>query len=137
VGYDFVIGYLKGGFEAWKKAGMETDSISRMSADQFATQFAQSPIVIDVRKPSEFAAEHVDGAKNIPLDYINEDLAEFPKDKPFIIHCAGGYRSIIAASILKARGWDNFIDVAGGFSAIAKTNVPRTDFVCPTTLRKA
>ncbi|MBP7534799.1 MAG: rhodanese-like domain-containing protein, partial [Chitinophagales bacterium] len=76
-------------------------------------------------------------AKNIPLDYINEDLAEFPKDQPFIIHCAGGYRSIIAASILKARGWDNFIDVAGGFSAIAKTNVPRTDFVCPTTLRKA
>lgn len=137
VGYDFVIGYLKGGFEAWKEAGMETDSISRMSADQFATQFAQSPIVIDVRKPSEFAAEHVDGAKNIPLDYINEDLAQFPKDQPFIIHCAGGYRSIIAASILKARGWDNFIDVAGGFSAIAKTNVPRTDFVCPTTLRKA
>lgn len=137
VGYDFVIGYLKGGFEAWKEAGMETDSISRMSADEFATQFAQSPIVIDVRKPSEFAAEHVDGAKNIPLDYINEDLAEFPKDQPFIIHCAGGYRSIIAASILKARGWDNFIDVAGGFSAIAKTNVPRTDFVCPTTLRKA
>ena len=137
VGYDFVIGYLKGGFEAWKEAGMETDSISRMSADEFATQFAQSPIVIDVRKPTEFAAEHVDGAKNIPLDYINEDLAEFPKDQPFIIHCAGGYRSIIAASILKARGWDNFIDVAGGFSAIAKTNVPRTDFVCPTTLRKA
>ena len=137
VGYDFVVGYLKGGFQAWKAAGMEVDTVNRINAEQFAEQFKASPIVIDVRKPGEFAAEHVDGAKSIPLDYINEDLAQFPKDQPFIIHCAGGYRSMIAASILKARGWENFVDVEGGFSAISKTDVPKTDFVCASTVRKA
>ncbi|MFN5911882.1 MAG: rhodanese-like domain-containing protein, partial [Bacteroidota bacterium] len=92
--------------------------------------------IIDVRRPGEFAAEHVEGAKSIPLDFINEDMAQFPKDAPFIIHCQGGYRSMIAASILKSRGYDNFIEVVGGYGAIAKTGVPKTDYVCPSTLRK-
>jgi glyoxylase-like metal-dependent hydrolase (beta-lactamase superfamily II)/rhodanese-related sulfurtransferase len=137
VGYDFVLGYLKGGIEAWKSAGKEVDTITRISADDFAERFKAEPIVIDVRRPGEFAAEHVDGAKSIPLDFINEDMAQFPKDDPFIIHCAGGYRSMIAASILKSRGYENFIEVAGGFGAISKTDVPKTDYVCPSTLRKA
>ncbi len=138
VGYDQVLGYLKGGFEAWKESGKETDTVTRISPEEFAKVYEKDKtIVIDVRKPGEFAGEHIDGAKSIPLDYINEDLAQFPKDQAFYIHCAGGYRSMIAASILKSRGWDNFIDVSGGFSQISKTSVPKTDFVCPSTLRKA
>jgi glyoxylase-like metal-dependent hydrolase (beta-lactamase superfamily II)/rhodanese-related sulfurtransferase len=137
VGYDNVIGYLNGGFDAWKSTGKEIDTVTRISAEEFALKFNDKPKIIDVRKPGEFAAEHVDGADSIPLDFINEDMAQFPKDKAFIIHCAGGYRSMIAASILKSRGYDNFIEVVGGFNAIAKTNVPKTDYVCPSTLRKA
>ena len=137
VGYENVIGYLNGGFEAWKSTGKEIDTVTRISAEEFALKFNDKPKIIDVRKPGEFAAEHVDGADSIPLDFINEDMAQFPKDEAFIIHCAGGYRSMIAASILKSRGYDNFIEVAGGYSAIAKTNVPKTDYVCPSTLRKA
>ncbi|MFN5784385.1 MAG: rhodanese-like domain-containing protein, partial [Flavobacteriia bacterium] len=109
---------------------------NRISADEFAERFKKNPVVIDVRKPGEFAAEHVDGAKSIPLDFINEDMAEFPKDQQFIIHCQGGYRSMIAASILKSRGYDNFLEVIGGFGAISKTAVPTSDFVCQSTKRK-
>jgi len=133
VGYDFVIGYLDGGIEAWKNAGKEIDSIGRISAIEFENQFKANPIVIDVRKPGEFSGEHVENALSIPLDFINEKMDEFPKNQPFILHCAGGYRSIIAGSILKARGFDNFVDVIGGYTAIAKTSVPKTDFVCPST----
>jgi hydroxyacylglutathione hydrolase len=135
VGYDYVIGYLEGGFEAWDKAGKEINQIGRINATEFAEQFKQQPVVIDVRKPGEYSAEHVDGAISIPLDFMNNHLSEFPKDQPFILHCAGGYRSMIAASILKARGWDQLVDVEGGFAAIAKTNVPTTDFVCPTKIK--
>ena len=135
VGYDHVIGYLKGGFKAWKEAGKDTDTIKRITADEFAESFKNKPLVIDVRRPGEFTAEHVDGAKSLPLDFINDEMSDFPKDQPFVIHCAGGYRSMIAASILKSRGIDNFIEVAGGYNAIAKTNVPRTDYVCPSTLK--
>jgi glyoxylase-like metal-dependent hydrolase (beta-lactamase superfamily II)/rhodanese-related sulfurtransferase len=137
VGYDHVLGYLNGGFDAWKNVGNEVDTVTRISAEEFAEKFKKEPIVIDVRKPGEFAAEHVDGAKSIPLDFINEDMAQFPKEEAFILHCAGGYRSMIAASILKSRGYDNFIEVIGGFGAISKTDVPKTDYVCPSTLRKA
>lgn len=133
VGYDYVIGYLDGGIEAWKNAGKEVDSIGRITAEEFATKFTEKPIVIDVRKPGEFSGEHVADALSIPLDFINTHMAEFPKEEPFILHCAGGYRSIIAGSILKARGFNNFVDVIGGYGAISKTDVPRTDFVCPST----
>ncbi len=131
VGYDNVIGYLKDGFETWKNAGKETDTINRLTPDEFETKFNKdSTIVIDVRKQGEFNSEHVDGAINIPLDFINENLAEFPKDKEFIIHCGGGYRSMTAASILRSRGWENFMEVEGGYDKIKETKIPRTDFVC-------
>jgi glyoxylase-like metal-dependent hydrolase (beta-lactamase superfamily II)/rhodanese-related sulfurtransferase len=137
VGYDHVIGFLEGGFEAWKASGKEVDTVHRISPAEFAESFSKDIHVIDVRKPGEFSGEHVDGAINIPLDFINDSMAEFPKEMPFTIHCAGGYRSMIAASILKSRGYHNFLEVAGGFSAISKTNVPVTDFVCPSTLKKS
>lgn len=133
VGYDYVIGYLDGGIEAWKNAGKEVDHIDRIPAEEFEAQFAEKPIVIDVRKPGEFSGEHVENAISIPLDFMNNHMAEFPKDEPFILHCAGGYRSIIAGSILKSRGFNNFVDVIGGYGAISKTDVPKTDFVCPST----
>ena len=133
VGYDHTIGYLEGGFETWKRSGKETDIVQRITAGQFKDIYNNFP-VIDVRKKSEFDSEHVIGAVNIPLNQINEHLAELPKDKPFILHCAGGYRSMIAASILKQRGFDNFSDVTGGFKEIAEAGVPKTDYVCPTTL---
>lgn len=134
VGYDHSIGFLNGGFAAWKDASKEVDSVNRISVDTFASQYDSKPLVFDVRKKSEFDSEHVVDAINIPLNEINNHLAEFPKDKPFILHCAGGYRSMIAASILKSRGWENFVDVEGGMSAILKTSVPKTEYVCPTTL---
>jgi rhodanese-related sulfurtransferase len=134
VGYDNTIGFLKGGFPAWKAAGKEVDTVSRISAEEFAKRYATKPVIIDVRKKSEFDSEHVVDAINVPLNRINQHLAQFPKDVPFIVHCAGGYRSMIAASILKQRGWDNFVDVEGGFSAIKQTDVKRTDYVCPTTM---
>ncbi len=134
VGYDNSIGYLKGGFDAWWAMGHEVDTVQRINAGQFAKRYAAKPLIFDVRKKSEYDSEHVEGAINVPLNQISEHLAEFPKDKPFIVHCAGGYRSMIASSILKQRGWENFVDVEGGFDAIKKTSVPRTDYVCPKTM---
>ncbi|NRB61119.1 MAG: MBL fold metallo-hydrolase [Winogradskyella sp.] len=135
VGYDNAIGFLEGGFDAWKESNREIDTVGRISEVEFETQYnSEKPVVIDVRKKSEFDAEHVVDAVNIPLNQINNHLAEFPKDKPFVIHCAGGYRSMIAASILKQRGWDNFVDVSTGFKGISNTEVPKTEYVCPTTL---
>jgi len=137
VGYDYTIGYLEGSFEAWKQAGKEVDTIDSISAETFAKHFAQDNAikVVDVRKPGEFQAEHVETAQSAPLDYLNEHLAELPKVKTMYLHCAGGYRSMIAASILKARGFDNIVNVEGGFKAIAETNVPKTAYVCPSTLK--
>lgn len=139
VGYDQVLGYLEGGFPAWAASGMEVDTITSIPAGELADRMQQGPVtVIDVRKPGEFAAEHIDGAKSLPLDYISELMAEFPKDETMYIHCAGGYRSMMAASILKSRGYDNLIDIDGGFGAIQKTGrFTTTDFVCPSTLKKA
>ncbi len=134
VGYDNAIGYLDGGFAAWKAAGKEVDTVQRINAAEFAQRYASKPLIFDVRKQSEFDSEHVVDAINVPLNRINEHLAQFPKDKPFILHCAGGYRSMIAASILKQRGWDNFVDVEGGFNAIKETPAARTEYVCPSTM---
>lgn len=136
VGYDYTIGYLEGGFDAWKAAGKEYVTVERISAAEFAEMMHSDtrPMVIDVRKKSEFDSEHLLNAVNIPLNQINQHLSEIPKDKPFVLHCAGGYRSMVAASILKQRGWDNFMDVRGGFKEIAQHNVPKSDYVCPTTL---
>lgn len=134
VGYDHAIGYLEGGFDAWKSEGKEIDRVERISADEFTARMKKGVKVFDVRKASEFASQHVEGANNTPLGTINNYLAEFPKEEPFILHCAGGYRSMIASSILKQRGWDNFVDVIGGFDAIKNTDATVTDYVCPTTL---
>ena len=135
VGYDNTLGYLEGGFDAWEKAGKEIDSVQRISAADLEKMIAtDKPIVIDIRKKSEYDSEHIVDAINIPLNQINEHLAEFPKNKPFVLHCAGGYRSMIAASILKQRGWNDFSDVEGGFTEIAKTSIRKTDYVCPTTM---
>ncbi|MAB49125.1 MAG: MBL fold metallo-hydrolase [Flavobacteriaceae bacterium] len=136
VGFDNVVGYLDGGFEAWKDADMEIDTITSISAEEFAKDFdTNKEVVFDVRREGEYVAEHVEGAKNTQLDYLNNYLSEFPEDKTFYVHCAGGYRSVIAASILKSRGIHNLVDIAGGYDAIKKTDIPRTDYVCPSTLK--
>jgi len=133
VGYDHCIGFLEKGFNTWKTAGKPINQIKRISADDLALSLKNIPIIIDVRKKSEYESEHVIGAINIPLNEINNHLSEIPKNKPFIIYCAGGYRSMIAASILKSRGWDSFVDVQWGMGAIIKTNIPLTEYICPTT----
>ncbi|WP_210490747.1 MBL fold metallo-hydrolase [Rufibacter aurantiacus] len=135
VGYDNTLGYLQGGMSAWQASGKETETLPSISAAEFAQCLkAGEAVVIDVRKPSEYSAEHVEGARNIPLSSLNEHLSQIPKEETVYVHCAGGYRSMVAASILKARGFHNLVDVAGGFKAIAETDVSKTAFVCPSTL---
>jgi len=134
VGYDNAIGYLKGGFETWKKAGMEYDTVSTVDAEVLEENMKLHVPVFDVRKPGEYASEHIVDVPSTPLDFLNEHLVQFPKNEPFYIHCAGGYRSMIAASILKSRGYHNVIDVKGGYAAIKNTNIKRTAYVCPSTL---
>ncbi len=129
VGYDNTQGYLKGGFKAWLQAGKQVDSIDSVSAEEFAQRYRNSsPLVFDVRKDDEYRVGHIEGAVNTPLDFINEHLSEIPKEGEVYLHCAGGYRSMVAASILKARGWENVINIEGGFDAVAKTNVPTLDY---------
>jgi len=131
VGFDNVLGYLKGGFESWKNSGKEIDTIHRISPEKFAEKFNENSKVIDVRKEGEYAAEHVNDAYSKPLAYINDWVGNINPDEHFFLHCAGGYRSMIAASILQARGYRNFTEVEGGFNGIKKTEkVPTTDFVC-------
>lgn len=137
VGFDATIGYLEGGLAAWKAAGKETDKINQISAETFAEKQKNEKeiVVFDVRKPSEYQSEHVEIAENAPLSELNDHLGQFPKEKPFYVHCASGYRSMIASSILKARGFHNLIEIIGGFKAIQETTVPTTAFVCPSTLK--
>ncbi|GAB4476625.1 MAG: MBL fold metallo-hydrolase [Thermoflexibacter sp.] len=137
VGYDNALGYLEGGIAAWEKAGKELDHVISISAEEFAQRVKENAdiVVKDVRKQSEFEAEHLEIAQNIPLAYINEHMASFDKEKDNYIHCAGGYRSMIACSVLKARGYHNVVDIAGGFGAISKTDIPKTNYVCPSTLK--
>lgn len=131
VGFDNVLGYLNGGFESWKNSGKEIDTIDRISAEEFADKFDKNAIVIDVRKEGEYAAEHIENAFSKPLAYINDWLNTINNNQHFFLHCAGGYRSMIAASILQARGYRNFSEIEGGFNAIKKTGkIPTTDFVC-------
>ena len=135
VGFDNTLGYLKGGFEAWKKAAMEYDTVSSVTAATFKQEVEKgNQPVFDVRKESEYLSEHVVDASNTPLDFLNDHLSEFPDKIPFFVHCAGGYRSMIAASILKSRGIHNLIDVKGGFKAIKESGAKVSDFVCPSTL---
>ena len=136
VGYDNTLGYLEGGYESWSKAGKESDQVTQITPKEFEKVYqTEEPLVFDVRKKSEFDSEHVVGAVNIPLNEINQHLAEFPKDKMFYIHCEGGYRSMIAASILKSRGWEEFVDVKEGINGIKDdTKVALTEYIAPTTM---
>jgi len=137
VGYDHTIGFLKGGFEAWKTSGKEIDTIRSISAIELEDILKSgSGKIIDVRKPGEYISEHIQSAVNMPLDNINEHLAAINKEQHYFVHCAGGYRSMIFNSILRARGYTNLIDVKGGFKAIKdNTSIPLTDYVCPTTIK--
>ena len=136
VGYDYTIGYLAGGFEAWKKAGKEVDHIKSISAEEFAEISKKDEVnILDVRKKSEYLSEHIVNAENTPLDFINDSMLKVDKDKTYYVHCAGGYRSMIFNSILRARGYDKLVDIKGGFKSIKHTQqFQLTDYVCPTTL---
>ena len=134
VGFDKTLGYLNGGIAAWKAAGFETDAVETVMPEDLANNYEKA-IIVDARKPSEFTAERIEKATNIPLDYINDHLAEVPKNDTFYVHCAGGYRSVIWASILKARGYHNMINVAKGMNGIRNTTIPLTNYVCPSTLK--
>ncbi|CAA7195714.1 MBL fold metallo-hydrolase [Chryseobacterium potabilaquae] len=131
VGFDNVLGYLKGGFEAWKNSGKEIDEVNRISPSEFAKQFKDNSIVLDVRKLSEYSAEHIENSYNKPLDAISDWVNSIDDSKHFFLHCAGGYRSMIAASILNSHGIRNFTEIEGGFNGIKKTEkFPITNFVC-------
>jgi rhodanese-related sulfurtransferase len=133
VGYDHCLGYLEGGFEAWKNEGREVDSIESIDVEHFAARVAQGEAenILDVRKPGEYEAEHMTQAETAPLDFLNDSMLLIDKNKTYHVHCAGGYRSMIFISALRARGYDNLIDVAGGFAAIQKHGgMATTAFVC-------
>ena len=136
VGFDNVLGYLEGGLDAWVKAGKDTDDIQTVDAEAFASVLNATPEakVVDVRKDGEYQSEHVENAIHASLEYLANNMHLIPKDEPFYLHCAGGYRSLIAHSMLKARGYHNAIDVLGGFNAIRATDAPCTEYVCPSTL---
>ncbi|MBE7659760.1 rhodanese-like domain-containing protein [Tenacibaculum finnmarkense] len=135
VGFDNVLGYLEGSFNAWKASDKEIDTLRSVSADVLEDAISKKALVFDARKPGEYAKEHIVDVPSTPLDFLNDHIEEFPKTEDFYVHCAGGYRSVIAASILKARGYHNVIDVSGGFAAIRKTSIERTVAVCPSTLK--
>ncbi len=137
VGYDQVIGFLQGGIESWKKSGKELDVIESITVAELAHKQANNPTlnILDVRKKSEFLSEHIVEAENAPLDVINDSMSQIDRNKTYYVHCAGGYRSMIFVSILRARGFENLVDVKGGFKSIKESNLFRiTDYVCPSTL---
>ncbi len=136
VGFDNVLGYLKGGVSAWQSAGKETDSVDRITPEEFAQRYREYVKIIDVRKEGEYAAEHIADAYSRPLAYINTWIKDVDPKEHFFLHCAGGYRSMIAASILQARGYRNFTEVEGGFGKIKLTEVPTTDFICQSKTMK-
>ncbi|MDB0040922.1 MBL fold metallo-hydrolase [Algibacter sp.] len=139
VGYDNTLGYLKDGIASWIGAGKDIETIDSISSDEFSNHFNNETInVLDVRKDGEYKSEYLEGnnIQHFALDYINENMHNIDKNNTYYVHCAGGYRSVIAVSILKARGFNNLIDVAGGFAAIKQSDLPTTNFVCPSTLKE-
>jgi glyoxylase-like metal-dependent hydrolase (beta-lactamase superfamily II)/rhodanese-related sulfurtransferase len=132
VGYDNCIGFLDGGFDAWKSSGKEVDALAQVTAEEL--KGITNATVVDVRKSGEYLSEHLIDAINVELDYINDQMSSVPQEGTFYVHCAGGYRSVIASSILKARGYHNMVDVAGGFKAIKEAGLNVSDYVCPSTL---
>ncbi len=136
VGYDNTLGFLKGGIEAWQAAGKEIDSVNRIDASQFAKDYQEGKVeqLLDVRKPTEYLSQHVVGAINVPLDYLNRNMDKLNPNQTYYLHCLGGYRSLITTSILKSRGFHSLIDIRGGWREIEKTDVPKTEYACPTTI---
>lgn len=136
VGYDGCLGYLKGGYHAWEEAGLEVDRIPYVTASELATiKEKRSVNILDVRKKSEFDSEHIIGAINTPLDYLDEVSKTIGRSETYFVHCAGGYRSMVFASILKAKGYENLVDVDGGFIAIKESDrFDLSEYVCPTTM---
>jgi rhodanese-related sulfurtransferase len=128
IGFDNTLGYLKGGVKAWKDAGFEIDTVDQIAAEKFAK--LKDPKVFDVRKPSEFEAEHVVYAENVPLNELNRHLRKFRSEVTVYVHCASGYRSMVAASILKSRGIHEIIDIKGGIAAMKEAKVEISEFVC-------
>src|SRR5690606_13080018 len=136
VGYDNTLGYLKGGIAAWKASGKEVSTLESISAETLAQKVKSEPLnILDVRKDGEYEASHLENVQHFALDFINQNMNQIDANKTYYIHCAGGYRSVIAASILKERGFNNLVDIAGGFAAIKQTDLPITQFVCPSTLQ--
>ena len=133
VGHDNVLGFLQGGFETWRSADEKVETIESIPAQEFAARVYECAI-LDVRKPTEYESEHVENAETFPLDFIHKNVNQLDKNTTYYVHCAGGYRSMIASSILKANGFANFIEVAGGMDAIRETKAPLTAYVCPSTL---
>ncbi|MEM6737016.1 MAG: rhodanese-like domain-containing protein [Bacteroidota bacterium] len=135
VGYDNTLGFLDGGLEVWKKAGKEIDKVTSISAEALTKKYGSGHLnILDVRKPFEYEAEHIENAQNFPLDFINENMQDVTKGKQYHVHCAGGYRSMIATSILKSRGYHNLVDIEGGFEAIKNTAIPRIAYSATQTL---
>jgi hydroxyacylglutathione hydrolase len=130
VGYDNTLGFLQGGFDAWKAAGKEISTVNSMTAAQAAEQLnSRGEEVLDVRRPGEYESEHLAAAKNVPLDFINEELSAVSKETPYLVHCAGGYRSVIFISILQARGYENLTNIEGGYAALSKTPLKKASGV--------
>ena len=130
VGYDQVIGFLEGGYKAWLDAGNSFQTVNRIEADELLNLNMEQTTIVDIRKPGEYEASHIKNAHLLPLDFIQNNLSDYPR-QPFILHCAGGYRSMIAASILKKNGIHNMKDVIGGFNAIPANSEITSTFVCP------
>ena len=130
VGYDNSVGCLKGGVKAWKEAGYAIDTLTEVTAEEFEKLYDANKNIhlLDARKESEYMSQHIQGAENFPLDFINQNMSILDKNKQYYLHCAGGYRSLITASILKARGYNNIINIKGGFKALSATNLPKTTY---------
>jgi len=130
VGYDNTVGYLNGGIASWNDT---LNSITSVSADEVETK-AKDIHIVDVRKQGEYESEHLENVTHYALDFMNDDLSKLDKNKEYYVHCAGGYRSVIAISLLMQNGYTKLIDIAGGYGALKNTNIPKTNFVCPSTL---
>ena len=134
VGYDHVLGYLEGGFDTWLAASNDIDTVGRIEVEDFMNLNFEQECVVDVRKPGEYESSHLTVARSLPLDFIKENIQDYPKNTPLLLHCAGGYRSMIAASILKRNGFNVVDDLIGGYRGLPESFELRTDFVCPSKL---
>ena len=131
IGFDNSLGFLVEGIDGWKANGGEIDTIKRITPVEFEAELRKKIDILDVRKTGEYDAEHIEGAENLPLDEVNTALAKIDHNKTYYVHCAGGYRSVIFESILKARGFHNMIDIGGGFKGIREqTSIKCTAFKC-------